>query len=117
MGKENLKTDLASVEKLLEEEIATLVFDAIGQHPMDVSCTFIGKSDLAILIENVRTPLEDFLSRSCQPEVVQKYRHGMEYAMGKRIHRLIEKVIDCRIAQVSITQKNETRWMGIFAIL
>lgn len=117
MRKESLKTDAASIERILEEEIATLVFDAIGQYPMDVSCTFISKSDLAVLIENVRTPLEDFLNRSCRPEVVQKYRQGVEHAMGQRVHRLIEKVIDCQIDRVSITRKTETRWMGIFAIL
>lgn len=117
MRKKNLEAEADSVERVLEKEIALLVFDAIGQYPMDVSCTFISESDLAILIESVKTPLEDFLNCSCRPEVVQKYRQGVEFAMGKRVHRLVEKVINRQVNQVSITRKTDTRWMGIFAIL
>lgn len=116
MREENL-TNVVSVERILEKEIAALVCDAIGQYPIDVSCTFISKSDLAILIENVKTPLEDFLHQSCRPEVVQRYRQGIERAMGHRVHRLVEKIVDRQVDQVSITRKTETRWMGIFAIL
>lgn len=107
----------ASVEKVLEREIATLVYDSIGQCPADVSCTFIGTSDLAVLIDNVRTPLEEFLCRSCQPDMVRRYRQGMERAMGKRVHQLIERVVARQIDQVSISHKSGAKWMGIFTIL
>ena len=109
--------NLVSLEHVLEKELPVLINDAIGQQPTDVSCKFIGKSDIAILIENVRTPLEIFLSHYCQPEIVQDYRTGLEYAIGIRVKKLVEKTVGKPIDKFSISRQTETRWMGIFALL
>lgn len=94
-----------------------LINDAIGQYPTDISCTFTGKSDLAILIENVRTPLEVFLSQYCQPETVQAYREGLKCAIGLSVQKLVEETINRPTEKVSINRQTETRWMGIFTLL
>lgn len=107
----------SAVEQVLEREIQTLVDQAIGQPSTDVSCMFISKSDLAVLIENVDTPLESFLGKYCRPETLQAYRGGLEHALGKRVRRIIENTINCPIHQVSMSRQTETRWMGIFALL
>ena len=110
-------TDPALIEKILEDRIRLLVDEAIGQSPIDVSCKFIGRSELAVLVDNVRTPLEEFLLHHCEPETVQEYQKGIEYAMGRRIKSLVESAIDQPIEQVSMSRKTETRWMGIFVLL
>ena len=94
-----------------------LVNDAIGQYPTDISCKFIGRSDLAILIENIKTPLEVFLSYYCQPEIVQAYRKGLECAIGIRVQKLVEETVNRPTEKISIRRQTETRWMGIFALL
>lgn len=116
MGKQDL-TPLASIEQTLEGEIRLLIYDAVGQYPTDVSCTFIGKSELAILIEDIKTPLEEFLALHCQSKTLQKYHKGIEYAVGKRVQRLIEATVSRPIEQVSMSRKTETRWMGIFILI
>ena len=116
MEKANFK-EAVSVEQILEQEIKSLMYDAIGQDPADVNCRFISKSDLAILIENVRTPLEDFLDSSCGPDVVYRYRKGMEIAIGQKIQRLVEGTMQRPIDHLSVTRKTETGWMGIFVFL
>ena len=106
-----------SIEQILEREIRVLMYDAIGQEPTDVDCQFISRSDLAILIENVRTPLEDFLDSSCEPDAVKRYRKGIEIAISRKVQRLVEKTMERPIDRPSVTRKTETGWMGIFVFL
>ena len=114
--KERDSKSLYSVEQILEELLKQLISDSIGQYPTNVSCAFVNNSNLAILIENVRTPLEDFLSRYCSPEMLKKYRDGLDHALGKRVYRLVETTIDCPVEQVSMSHQTDTRWMVIYVL-
>ncbi|MEM9803725.1 MAG: Na-translocating system protein MpsC family protein [Cyanobacteria bacterium P01_D01_bin.56] len=116
MKKRDLKRQ-PSVEKFLEKEIETLVGNALGQCPTDVSCVFISSSDLVVLVDNVKTPLEDFLTLHCQPAVLQNYRRGLKVAIGKKVQKLVETTIEQPIGQISMSRQTETRWMGIFSLV
>lgn len=116
MTKEDSKK-LSSVTPTLETEITTLIFDAIGQYPTSVSCMFNDESTLTILIENIKTPLEEFLSCHCQSGIVQEYADGIQHAIERRVRRLIEKILNQPMDQASMSCKTETRWMGIFVLL
>lgn len=104
------------MEQVLEVRLKELIGDSIGQYPTDVSCAFLDSSNLAVLIEDVRTPLESFLSRHCRPETLKKYRAGLELALGERVYRLVEEAVGCPVEQVSMSHQTETRWMGIYAL-
>lgn len=116
MTKGDLK-EISSVEQTLETEIGALIFNAIGQCPSNVSCTFTDKFTLTVLIDNVKTPLEEFLICHCRSETVQNYAHGIESAIERRVRRLIEETVNQSIDQVSMSCKTETRWMGVFVLL
>ena len=115
--KKRVSKSQASVELLLEKEIETLVNDALGQSSADVSCTFIGQSDLAILIENIKTPLEEFLQLHGHSKILRRYRRGLEIAISRRVQKLVEETIEQPTRQVSMRRQTETRWMGIFSFL
>ena len=110
-------TGLDAIEQAIESELKELIQDAIGHCPADVSCTFVGQSDLAILIEGVSTPLDSFLQCYCPSEVVSQYRKGLQLAIGNRVQRLIEQTIERPIDSVSVSRPTATRWMGIFVLL
>lgn len=101
----------------LEEDLEQLVYQAIGQYPTDVTCTFIGKSDLAILIENIETPLEKFLLQQGRVETAQDYRRGLHRAIGQRVRQLVEKRIDRPVGEVLTDRQTKASWMGMFFLL
>ena len=105
------------MEQALEKKLATLVCDAIGKYPTEVSCTFVGRSDLAILIEDIKTPVEEFLDHYSSPKTLKRYRRGIERAIGNRVQQLVEETVERPIEQVSMSRQTETRWMGIFILL
>lgn len=108
---------LEVVEQAIENGLKELIQDSIGRCPANVSCTFIGKSDLAILIEDVETPLDSFLQCHCPSETVQQYRKGLQLAIGNRVQKLLEQTIERPIGKVSVSCPTETRWMGVFVLI
>ncbi|MEO0348446.1 MAG: Na-translocating system protein MpsC family protein [Cyanobacteria bacterium P01_A01_bin.15] len=101
----------------LEEDLEQLVYQAIGQYPTDVTCTFIGKSDLAVLIENIETPLEKFLLQQGRVETARDYRRGLHRAIGQRVRQLVEEKIDRSVGEVLTDRQTKTSWMGMFFLL
>ncbi|MBE9069802.1 DUF2294 family protein [Leptolyngbya cf. ectocarpi LEGE 11479] len=101
-------------KELLESELEALIYQSIGQYPVDVTCSFIGETDLAVLIEDINTPLEAFLVRYCPSELVDSYRQGLHRAIAKRVQRLIEQRVNRSVDEVLTNRQTGKSWMGMF---
>lgn len=112
--KEIDKNDTLAQKELLENELGALIYQSIGQYPIEVTCSFIGKTDLAVLIENIDTPLEAFLVQYCPADLVNSYRQGLHRAIGRRVQRLIEKRINRSVDEVLTNRQTGKSWMGMF---
>lgn len=111
---ETNESRVTAQKESLENELEALIYQSIGQHPTEVTCSFIGKTDLAVLIEDINTPLEAFLVQYCPSDLVNSYRQGVHRAIGKRVQRLIEQKVNRSVDEVLTDRQTGKSWMGMF---
>ena len=105
------------IEQLLEKELDKLIQKAIGQTPTEITCTFVSRSELTVVIKGVDTPAEQLLLENGKEKTAQRLRGSMHQIIAAQVCDLVEQVCNLRVSDVSVSRQTHTSWLGIFIIL
>lgn len=94
------------IERTLSQRIQALYRDRTGQRPGKVTCQFFDEK-LAVILEQITTPIERFLIEKGQLEFAQELRSKLEDIMRSDISKLIEEIAEipvvCLLSDVDLT--------------
>ncbi len=103
-------------ERALGQRLQALYRDRTGQRPEKVTCQFFDEK-LAIVLEQILTPAEQFLIQSNHQDLAKQFRSTLESTLRPEIIALIEELAEAPVLNVLSDTDLKTGCSAIVAIL
>lgn len=104
------------LERTLGQRLQALYRDRIGQRPERVTCQFFDEK-VAIVLEQIVTPLERFFLESNHQNFAQQIRSEIESTLKAEIIELIEEIAETTVICLLTDTKLDCNCSGIIAVL
>lgn len=104
------------IERTLSQRLQALYRERTGHRPGKVTCQFFDEK-LAIILEQIATPIERFLIEKEQLDFAQKLRLELESVMQSEVIRLIEEIAETSVVSLLSDTDLACDCSGFIAIL
>lgn len=104
------------LERNLAQRLQAMYREKVGKHPRKIVCQFFDKR-LAIVLEEVVTPSEQFLIESDQDDVALEFRSTLDEALRPQLVEMIEEVVATSVESLLFDTDLKTGFSGITVVL
>ncbi len=104
------------LERTLTQRLQGMYREKVGKHPKKIICQFFDKR-LAIVLEEVSTPSEQFLIESAQDDMAKEFRSSLDEALRPQLIALIEEVVATNVESLMFDTDLETGFSGMTVVL
>lgn len=112
----NINPTRGQVERTLGQRLQALYRDRTGYRPERVTCQFFDEK-LAIVLEQIVTPLEKFFLESKHQNFAQQIRSELESALRTEIIQLIEEITEKKVLCLLSNTDLGCNCSGLIAVL
>jgi uncharacterized protein YbcI len=104
------------LERTLAQRLQGMYREKVGKPPKKIMCQFFDKR-LAIVLEEVATPSEQFLIENDQDDVAKAFRSNLDEALRPQLIALIEEVVATHVEALMFDTDLETGFSGVTVVL
>ncbi|MFH7025018.1 MAG: DUF2294 domain-containing protein [Heteroscytonema crispum UTEX LB 1556] len=104
------------IERNLTQRLQALYQEELGQRPRKVTCQFFDQK-LAIVLEQITTPAEQFLVTNERQDFAEKLRLQLDAAIKPKVLSLIEEIAGVSVNTILINTDLNYAVSGIITIL
>jgi uncharacterized protein YbcI len=104
------------LERTLAQRLQAMYRDKLGKNPKKIVCQFFDKR-LAIVLEEIATPSEQFLIESDRNDNAREFRSTLDEALRPELVAIIEEVVATHVESLMFDTDLETGFSGLTVVL